>query len=993
MTPERWQRIGEIYHAAMELEKDERAEFIKRACAADADLRREVESLIAAEEQAGDFIASSALKDAARMISFDQPSTLNRAEQAGHYVIKELLGRGGMGEVYLAQDTRLGRQVALKVLLPESKHDRRESNRLLREARSAASLNHPNIVTIYSIEEVDESVFIVMEYVRGETLTAKITDGGLRLAELLEVGAQIADALVTAHSVGVIHRDIKPSNVIITPERQVKLLDFGLAKLTRPLLGEAVSNAEMNSLSAEGSVVGTVAYMSPEQLRGEELDARTDVFSLGAVLYEAATGNRPFNGSNALSIAYQIAATEPAPPSAIKQDLPPQLDRIIGRALAKDKQQRFQSASELGRALKELKREAAASHGPSGEETLQPSLARPSDGRGPAPSTQAVRQITDSVPIDHKTSVITIRQKTALGLAAAAMVAVMIGAFAVYKIFHHARSTGNQPGPPATTETRLTNTGNIASARASISPDGKYVTYATQDSPQTSSLWLRQLAAPSNAQIIRSAEVVYGGTAFSRDGNYIYYTAREKGASLFTLYRIPILGGASKKIKEDVDSPISFSPDGERFVFRRNLLGRSESALIVANADGSGEHRIATTRLPEFFGDPSWSPDGRVIACGAGHSDGGANRYLVEVSVADWQLRPISEKRWRWIGPVEWLSDGKGLLMIAADNPAEPYRVWHLSYPDGEVRKVTNNTITYSRMSLTTDSSALLVAHLKRSTNLWLVPNEAPHLARKMTFGSGGYRSHLRWSPTGKIVFDSEMAGTPDISVMDEDGSNQKQLLGDLTGQATAYYPSVSPDERYIVFAFDLTGTRHIWRMDMDGGNLTRLTNGGGEDQPHCSPDGKWVVYTDIGSARETLWRVSIEGGEPVQLTRTFSKHGAVSPDGKLIACYYSVEEANHLRWKMALIPFDGGEPLKLFAQPVHFGYPAKWTPDGRSLTYIDTHQSNVWLQPIQGGEPRRLTDFNNDLLFGFEWSPDGKRMACVRGIWERDLIVIKNFK
>lgn len=1003
MTPERWQKIGEIYHAAIELEKEERAEFLSQACAADAELRREVESLIAAEEQAGDFIASPALKDAARLMSFDQSSTLtlHRAEQAGHYIIKELLGRGGMGEVYLAQDTRLGRQVALKVLPPESKNDQRERKRLLREARSAASLNHPNIVTIYAIEELDGSVFIVMEYVEGKTLMAMITANELRFAQLLEAVARIADALTAAHSAGVIHRDVKPSNVIITPDGQAKLLDFGLAKLTRPILGEAASEAEPHSLSAEGAVVGTVAYMSPEQVHGEELDGRTDIFSLGAVLYEAVTGKRPFNGSNALSIAYQIAAKEPSPPSTLKQDLPPELDHIIERAMAKDKARRFQSASELARELRLLKGKAAYESDPlSGEETLVPKAARESDSGKPAINTQVVPYMTGPIPMDQKTDadsmkrapVITIGQKTAFLFTAAALVAVLVGAFALYKLFDRAPVGNKSSELPATTETRLTNSGNIASARASISPDGRYVAYATQDTLQTSSLWVRQLAAASSAQIIPSAGVVYGGTTFSPDGNYIYYTVREKLNTPFTLYRIPLLGGASKKIIEDVDSPVSFSPDGNRFVFRRNFYWRSESALFVANADGSDEHKIAAVRSPEFFGDPAWSPDGRVIACGSGHADGGANRYVVEISVPDWQLRPVSQKKWRWVGGMEWLSDGKGLLMIAANNPAEPYRVWHLSYPDGEVRQITNNTALYSRLSLAADSNALLVAHLKRSTHLWIVPNEDPRAARKMAFGAGGYRSNLRWTPDGKIIFDSEMAGTPDISIMNEDGSNHKQLLGDLTKQATSYYPSVTPDGRRIVFAFDITGKRHIWRMDLDGGNLTQLTNGGGEDQPHCSPDGKWVVYVDIGSPKETLWKVPIEGGEPVQLTRTFSKNPSVSPDGKLIACYYS-SEADSPRWAIALIPFDGGEPVKMFTQTVHNSYPTKWAPDGRNLAYIDAMQSNVWMQPVQGGEPKRLTDFNDDLMFGFEWSPDGKRLACIRGIWEKDLIVIRNFQ
>jgi serine/threonine protein kinase/Tol biopolymer transport system component len=998
MTPERWEQVGQLYHAALELAPGERAAFLHGACAGDEALRREVESLIAADEQAGGFIAAPALKDAMEMVTVEtvemtgQPAKKAVRERIGHYQIKSLLGAGGMGEVYLAQDTRLGRQVAIKLLPPEAAQSQTAKRRLLREARAAAALNHPNIVTIHSIEEADDSVFIVMEYVEGETLTAKIRGEKLEFPRLLDAGAQIADALAAAHSVGLVHRDIKPSNILITREGQVKLLDFGIAKVARPFHTEG--GGTDSRLTAEGDIIGTVAYMSPEQGRGEKLDARTDIFSLGGVLYEAATGKLPFSGPNSLAILRQIDGAEPPPPSAIKPGLPPEFDLIIERALAKDKERRYQSASELAAALRRLKGKAAGVFSSAEEETPEPAEAQ----RAGKDQLDAGATMADSASLGQKSdpgvaqfsSVILLRRKTAIAAAAGAVVALAVLAFAAYKLFERTRPGDGET--LAAVETKLTNTGNISASRPAISPDGKYVAYAVLDSQQTSSLWVRQIAAFSSAQLIPPARVAYGGMTFSRDGNHIYYLMREEKAQVMSLYRIPLLGGAPKKVIEDVGSPVSFSPDGSRFVFRRSSRVWRGGALFVANADGGGEQRIATVKPPEFFEDPSWSPDGRVIACSAGHADGGVNRYVVEVSVGDWKMRPISAKKWRWIGPVEWLPDGKGLLMIASDNAAEPYRVWRLSYPGGEARRITNNAVNFTRLSLTADSSALLTLQIKRNTNLWMVPVEDPRLARKMTFGAGGFRSQLRWTPGGKIVFDSETAGAFDISVMDEDGSGQRQLLGDLASQSVAVSSAVSPDGRQVVFGFDQAGVRNIWRMDINGGNLIRLTSGRGEDNPHCSPDGRWVVYTDIGSDRQTLWKVSIDGGEPAQLTGTFSRVPSVSPDGKLIACFYSNEESG-VRWRLALLPFDGGEPVKIFPQPVYSAYPAKWTPDGRALTYMDGGQSNIWLQPVAGGAPKKLTDFTNDLIFGYEWSPDGKRLACVRGIWERDLILVNNFR
>jgi serine/threonine protein kinase/Tol biopolymer transport system component len=995
MTPERWEQIGQFYHAALELAPAERADFLARVCDGDEALRLEVESLISAAEQAGDFIAASALKDASELLTVEtteQHSMALGKRQIGHYQIESLLGAGGMGEVYLAQDTRLGRQVAIKLLPPEAAHDPTAKRRLLREARAAAALNHPNIVTIHSIEEADNSVFIVMEYVEGDTLTTRISGGMLEFILLLDVGAQVADALAAAHSVGLIHRDIKPSNILITQDGQVKLLDFGIAKVTKPFHTEGGANSR---LTAEGDIVGTVAYMSPEQGRGEALDSRTDIFSLGAVLYESATGKTPFSGPNALAILRQIDATEPPAPSAIKPGLQPGFDQIIERALSKDRARRYQSASEFAAALRRLKGKAVGVS--SFDEEEMPELDEAQEKSEYQAGVEAI--VADSASSDQRLdpgvmrggSAPTPGRKKAAAYTAGIIVAVAALAFAAYKLFDRIRS-----GPaesPAPLETRLTNTGNIGRDRAAISPDGKYVAYAVHDSQQTSSLWVRQLAAFSSAQIIPPARVIYGGVTFSRDGNHIFYVMREEKSPVAALYRIALLGGASQKIIDDVagNSPVSFAPDGSRFVFRRELRWRG-GALFVANEDGSGEQRIAMAAPPEFFGDPAWSPNGKVIACSAGHADGGSNRYVVAVSVGDWVMRPVSAKKWRWVGPVEWLSDGKGLLMIASDSPAEPYRVWRLSYPSGQAERVTNNADTYTRLSLTADSSLLLALQQKRSTNLWMIPAEEPRLARKMTYGTGGFRSHLRWTTGGKIVFDSETAGVPDISVMDEDGGAPKQLLGDLIGQATAGSVTVSPDGRHVFFCFDPTGMRDIWRMDINGGNLIQLTQGGGKDNPHCSPDGKWLIYTDIGSDKPTLWKVSTDSGEPVQLTKTFSRLPSVSPDGKLIACFYSNEESG-VRWKLALLPIDGGEPVKVFPQALYTGFPAKWTPDGRALTYTDASQSNIWLQPVEDGEPRKLTDFTNDLIFGYEWSPDGKRLACVRGIWERDLVLIKNFR
>jgi Tol biopolymer transport system component len=338
-----------------------------------------------------------------------------------------------------------------------------------------------------------------------------------------------------------------------------------------------------------------------------------------------------------------------------------------------------------------------------------------------------------------------------------------------------------------------------------------------------------------------------------------------------------------------------------------------------------------------------------------------------------------------------WLRDSSGLVMVGADQLAGPFQVWLLSYPAGEARRVTNDSNSYNRLSLSADSGTLVALQSRQVTGAWIIPADEPERAKRITFGSGGYRGKISWTPDGKIVYDSEANNATVISIMNADGSNPRQLTGDAAGKAYFGYSTASPDGRYIVFSCDLAGARNIWRMNIDGSNLTRLTTGDGEDQPAFSPDGRWVVYTRLVADRWSMWRVSIDGGEAVKLTDALTGYPAVSPDGKLIACYYYETKTGV---SLALIRFEGGDPIKVFDTELQSPFLIRWTPDGRGLTYAENPigTSKIWIQPVEGGPPRKLVEFETDRIFGFDWSRDGKQLACVRGIWSANAVVIKNF-
>jgi Tol biopolymer transport system component/tRNA A-37 threonylcarbamoyl transferase component Bud32 len=830
----------------------------------------------------------------------------------GRYEIRSKIGEGGMGEVYLAQDTKLDRKVALKILPAEFAGNQERMRRFTQEAKAAAALNHPNIATVHEIGEHGDVNFIAMEFIDGVTLREKIHRDQTDLKKLLRYLQHIAEGLAKAHAAGIVHRDLKPDNIMITRDGHAKILDFGLAKLIEQssMTGSdssEVATAVMRQHSSPGTVMGTVGYMSPEQAQGKtkEIDQRSDVFSFGCFLYEAATGLQPFASDSAVDTLHKIIHASTPLIKDANPFAPADLQRIVRRCLAKDPDERYQSIKEVAIELRELRRELQGAGDL--DTTIPPSTIGSASGATMSASSPSLSTAAPTSSAEYIISEIK-RHKTGAGVTLVVLISVIAGiAFGLYKFF------GQNQAKSSATSLRIIPFTSFPGRKSepTFSPDGNQIAFVWDGGGDNLDIYVKLIDGGTPLRLTTNPARDQS-PCWAPDGRRIAFIRSSKDES--GLYVVPALGGPERKLasfKDPLDT--DWSPDGKQVAVTEKPSPQEPRNIFLVSVE-SGEKRKLTSPSGEVNSDqtPRFSPDGRMLAFIHSPNHLIDDIYLLATSGGEPKRLTFDNQR---IFGLTWTLDGREIVF--SSNRGGPPGLWRLPVSGGSPEPLPAIGENAEGPAISRHGGHLAYTYLRSNINIWRAPgpnSTAKGSAPTRLIASTRDQDSSQYSPDGsKIAFASDRSGSIEIWVCDSQGQNPVQLTN--FGRTLTGTPRWSPDGRYIAFDSRVEGSSDIYAISADGGSPRRLTTEPSADiTPVWSKDGRWIYFGSDRGGDFQIWKVPSEGGAAVQVTTQGGYATFVSPDDNYI--YYTKQRASYSQliepgiWR---VPVDGGEEVRIF--------------------------------------------------------------------------------
>ncbi len=926
----------------------------------------------------------------------------------GHYRVVRPLGQGGMGVVYEAEDQKLGRSVAIKLLPEATRRDPSALERFWREARTASSLNHAGICTIYELNESGDQPFIVMELLEGQSLDKAHFRRPMPYPKLLDFGVQVADALDAAHRKGILHRDIKPGNIFLSPSGQVKILDFGLAKLEAGHTSPNGANGDKTNatlggplpqdlLTSPGAAVGTIAYMSPEQARGETLDARSDVFSLGVVLYELATGQHPFSGSTTAVTFDRILNYAPTAPISLNSELPVELEETLNKTLEKDRELRCQSAAELRADLKRLQRKSSggssgrplgmaggasvgSSPSSSGSGSVPPPLAPPSG------SVNGASDVLSPGPGSRSGIVPPVAKKSPLlAIALGALVLLAAAGFAAWRFWPRAVPF------TAISLSQITNTGTLEDV--ALSGDGKFLAEVKNGAGQRT-VWIRNIVTNTDTQILAAFPSDYVGLSFSPDANYLYFVrGTAENTAIRSLFLMPTFGGTPRQLIHDIDSAPSLSPDGSRFVYLRWTPGQNDrySEIHIADKDGANDQVLYSSNGMALA--PAWSPQANQIAWIEQQAPGVSVIHVFDLSSKT--KSTIAQPEGSTFDPTRsgsnlaWLPDGKHLLVLYLKSHSDRGQIGIVGLPAGDFHTVTNDVNAYSQLAVSADGKTLAT----------VLTNQDSGLAYYK--GDGGVMissTPLRITPSTVAWVDEDhlllMTRSAGVSKVERASGNLQPIdIGDIDA---GYFITTCPNGTVLFTGIPKGGPEtRLFRMNGDGSGIAQITNAGIARNPYCAPDSRTAYLTlrqSGAAAASTFWSVPVAGGTPHQELKELSdgRFFVVSRDAKL-AGVESIGTADD--FTALITDIHTGQVMHKLSLDMSALGMISFSPDGKALVrkVVSNGGNALQYQPIDGSPPHLLLGPTPEDLTAFAWSPSGNLLAVLQLRRSSDVVVIND--